>query len=172
MALTGAHLEKALRRLMALDTRWLQLMSVLGLLKQGNFSIPGLPPIPLSAGQKNGLTTAISTLVVAIETTLAGLETLVRETTDVIPGVAGPGITNPSLALDAALPLTSQEWGSQTRQKLVQDMTSNLDASRDADGELSADVLTAADVNALKELFGVRIDKSKLVLAQLRALGA
>lgn len=171
MALTVPKIEKAARRLLALEQRIDRARLAIEVLKAGGFSV-GKDTVPLSQAQKSAMTSKISQGVVALENVLAGLETEVTGSTAITPGSPGAGISDWDSALIALEALRTTEAKSDLREVLVQAISQNMTMPRGEDGEIEADALTADSVKQVKDAFKERISRVKLAVSQLRALGA
>jgi hypothetical protein len=171
MALSAGTLEKALRRLLAVEQKIDLAREILNALAVNSFPLAG-QSIPMTAAQRNGLNTALSTGVVALEARLAGWETEVRGSTTILLKPAGAGITDFSAARQALVPLLAEASGPNLRRQLLEDIYRNILADRDADGELTAFAADPQTVALVREQLEMRMDATKLALAQLRALGA
>ena len=169
--LTAQKLEKAVRRLAAFEQTVETLTAIARLLRGGGLQV-GKEVMPLVKSQKDGLSAEFSTRVIKLEAILAGLETEVTGGTAIVPGPAGSGVTDWATADEAIRTLQKPENGVELLTDVWDGIRQARSLERDEDGELTEVGLPVQGLAPLRQTFEKRLAASKLMLAQLRGLGA
>lgn len=171
MSLSAANTEKVIRMLLALEQRVDWISIVIPIMEKEEFPV-GEDAVSLTQGQKSGITVKVSERVVTMENIMAAMEQEIQDSTSVVTGPPGAGIADWEAASTVLEVLTGTEAMADLRQRLASTILQNFTSPRGEDGELTSAAAPSEFIVQAKELFKKRLGRIKMVLIQLRALGA